>query len=52
MLTNDYKRKLEAAVGSPTKKGALSRWKSSIFAIKDLAIHLPIKKCIDTTKHG
>jgi hypothetical protein len=43
MSINDYKRKLKAALGSPTKKAAQGNWKSSIFTIKDAVIVHPIK---------
>jgi hypothetical protein len=48
MSTTDYKRKMEAAIGSPSKKAALGNWDSSIFAKETPPAVVPIKKWIKT----
>jgi hypothetical protein len=48
MSTTDYKRKMKAAIGSPSKKAALGDWDSSIFAKDELPEVAPIKKWIET----
>ena len=48
MSTIDYKRKMEAASGSPTKKAALGNWDSSIFAKESPPAVVPLKKWIET----